>query len=83
MTISYAMLLDGGFIRHELGTAANPADAVGIAGFTRKVTALPCLTGMRLHRIYYYDAKPLEGRAPIPLGGGRIDFGASPVAARN
>ena len=38
---------------------------------------------MRLHRIYFYDAKPIEGVSTIPLGGGQVDFGSSPVAARN
>lgn len=38
---------------------------------------------MRLHRIYYYDAKPVEGEADIPLTGGKYNFGASDVAARN
>ena len=38
---------------------------------------------MRLHRIYFYDSKPLEGSAKAPLGGKPINFGASPTAARN
>ena len=38
---------------------------------------------MRLHRIYFYDAKPIEDLATIPLGGGQVDFSANPVAARN
>src|SRR5262249_3844308 len=55
----------------------------GIAAFTREVTEFPCIAGMRLHRIYFYDAKPLEGQATVPLGGGVIDFGSRDVAARN
>jgi uncharacterized LabA/DUF88 family protein len=38
---------------------------------------------MRLHRIYFYDAEPLEAVATIPLGGGTIDFGRSTVASRS
>ena len=83
MSISYAMLLDGGFIRRKLGTKKKPADAAAIAAFVAKIQKLPCLAQMRLHRIYYYDAKPLEGIAQIPLGGGDMNFGASDVAARN
>jgi len=83
MSISYAMLLDGGFVRRKLSTANSPVDAAGIAAFTKAVTAFPCIAGMRLHRIYFYDAKPLEGRAMMPLGGCEIDFGSSDVAARN
>lgn len=83
MGVSYAMLLDGGFVRRKLGTKESPADATRIAAFTAGVQQLPCLDQMRLHRIYYYDARPLEGTARVPLGGGIIDFGASPIAARN
>ena len=83
MTTTYAMLLDGGFLRRKLGSAKSPADAASVAPFTARVEALACLAGMRLHRIYYYDARPLEGTADTPLGGAPIDFGANPVAARN
>lgn len=83
MPVSYAMLLDGGFLRHKLGTAKGPADAAAISAFVSRVTVLPCVAGMRLHRIYFYDAKPLEGAAKLPLSGGNVDFGASPVVSRN
>ena len=83
VAISFAMLLDGGFIKRKLGSAKVPIDAVGIAAFTQKITAQPCLSGMRLHRIYFYDSKPLDGAASIPLGGGTFDFSASAVASRN
>ena len=83
MLCSYAILLDAGFVRHKLGSARNPADAAQIGAFAQQVTSLPCLTGMRLHRIYFYDAKPLEVVSTVPLGGGVIDFGASAAAARN
>jgi uncharacterized LabA/DUF88 family protein len=83
MTISYAMLLDGGFIRYKLSTPKTPVDAAGISSFTAKVSALGCLQGMRLHRIYFYDSKPLQTAENKPLGGGKIDFGATGAAARN
>ena len=38
---------------------------------------------MRLHRIYFYDARPLTGTATVPLAGGKVDFGATPVVARS
>jgi uncharacterized LabA/DUF88 family protein len=38
---------------------------------------------MHLHRIYFYDARPLEVVSRVPLGGAEIDFGASRVAARS
>ena len=83
MPLSFAILLDGGFVRRKLGTARQPVDAAGISAFTARVSALPCVAALRLHRIYFYDARPLEGVAPIPLGGGEIDFGAHPVSTRN
>ncbi len=42
-----------------------------------------CLGEMCLHRIYYYDAQPLEGITTAPLGGGALNFGATEVAKRN
>jgi uncharacterized LabA/DUF88 family protein len=83
MTISYAMLLDGGFLRYKLSKPKTPVDASGISAFTAKVSALPCLQGMRLHRIYFYDSKPLETAEAKPLSGDKIDFGATAAAARN
>lgn len=83
MSLSYAMLLDGGFLRRKLGTPQSPATAKGIADFANSVQKLPCLAGMRLHRIYYYDAKPLDGIVNVPLNGGQRDFGASDLAVQN
>src|SRR5262249_47263115 len=81
--ICYAMLLDGGFVRYKLSTPSSPVDAAGVSAFAGKVSELPCLQGMRLHRIYFYDSKPLESVESKPLGGGRIDFGSSIPAVRN
>jgi hypothetical protein len=83
MSTNYAMLLDGGFLRHKLSTPATSVDAAGISKFAAEVQKLPCLASMRLHRIYFYDSKPLQGSETKPLGGGSVDFGASPTAARN
>ena len=83
VSVTYAILLDGGFIRRKLGTRSKAADAAGIISFVTSVQRLSCVADMRLHRVYLYDAKPIEDVAKIPLGGGTIDFGASPVAARN
>jgi uncharacterized LabA/DUF88 family protein len=77
------MLLDGGFLRHKLGTSRAPAGAAEICNFTDQLAALPCLAGMRLHRIYFYDARPLETVSKVPLSGGVVDFGTSAAAFRN
>jgi uncharacterized LabA/DUF88 family protein len=84
MSICYAMLLDGGFVKHKLGSVKNgPATAETISSFVTKVSALPILRGMRLHRVYFYDSRPLEVSETKPFGGGAVDFGASETAARN
>jgi uncharacterized LabA/DUF88 family protein len=83
MAISYAMLLDGGFLRRKLGTPKQPVDAAAISTFTTQAAASPCLSGMRLHRIYFYDSRPLETSEEKPWGGGAVDFGKSEAAARN
>ena len=41
------------------------------------------LLGHLLHRVYYYDAKPLDSPVQKPLQGGLIDFGKEPLAARS
>lgn len=58
MDLSYAILLDGGFLRVKLGRLRARVDAAAISSFAGWVSALPCLSGMRLHRIYFYDSKP-------------------------
>jgi uncharacterized LabA/DUF88 family protein len=83
MSISYAILLDGGFLRRKLNTRKARLDAARVRVFTDQVGRLPCLHGMRLHRIYFYDAKPLETISTIPLGGRQVDFGASRTAAQS
>jgi uncharacterized protein (TIGR00288 family) len=80
MTLAYALLLDAGFLRYKL---RPPVDAAAISSFASWVSALPCLERMRLHRIYFYDSKPLETSERKPLGGGTIDFGSTATAARN
>jgi uncharacterized LabA/DUF88 family protein len=83
MSHSYAILLDAGFLRYKLGTSRNPADVAGIRAFAKQIASLPCVIGKHLHRIYFYDAKPLDLVSAIPLSGGIVDFGASSTAARN
>lgn len=53
-----------------------------LRNFTDQLCVDPALNGMRLHRIYYYDAHPLEDKQTKPLKGGKIDFGRQPRALR-
>jgi uncharacterized LabA/DUF88 family protein len=77
------MLLDGGFLRHKLSSKAKFVDAADISTFAANVQKMTCLNGMRLHRIYFYDSRPLTSSETKPLGGGLVDFGSSDTAARN
>lgn len=61
---------------------AVPATA---SDFRRLIDAIckhQALADMRLHRVYYYDAAPLESSQAKPLQGGTIEFGGNQVVAR-
>lgn len=83
MPISYAILLDGGFLRHKLHMRQSPTEAASIVAFTHDLAELPCLSGMRLHRIYFYDAAPLSSISRNPLSEAHVNFGTSAAASRN
>lgn len=83
MSLCYAVLLDAGFLRYQLGKKGQPAEATDIEAFVEKIKKLPHLAGMRLHRVYFYDSKPLEGGSENPVDGSRVDFGSSDTAATN
>lgn len=83
MSLCYAVLLDAGFLKYQLGKPGHPIEVSDIEQFIERVKNRPELTGMLLHRIYFYDSKPLEGAAVNPLDGSAIDFGSSDTASRN
>jgi uncharacterized LabA/DUF88 family protein len=66
--------MDGGFIRRKLGSQARPMTATEVSRFLDRLKAHPTLDGLSLHRLYWYDAQPLESSARRPLRGGRVDF---------
>jgi uncharacterized LabA/DUF88 family protein len=80
--LNYAILIDGGFAKRRLGTSKNLANAETFRRLVQDLCRAEVLTGMRLHRVYYYDSVPLESAHPKPLGGGVVEFGATPVASR-
>jgi hypothetical protein len=81
--MKYAILIDAGFIKRKLGSQAEPLDAVGVRGFLASLRAHETLAAMSLHRVYWYDAPPLESRVAKPLLGGKINFGATALARSN
>jgi uncharacterized LabA/DUF88 family protein len=80
---SYAILIDGGFAKRKLGSAKSPATAEHFQLLVEGLQVSSALQSMRLHRVYYYDAAPLESVENIPLGGGKIDFGKSPTVSKS
>ncbi len=79
----YAVLIDAGFLKRKLGSQKNPTTAQNICSFANSLIHHPVLEEHTLHRIYYYDAPPLDKEIPKPLNGGRINFGATPLARAN
>ena len=81
--LNYAILIDGGFAKRKLGTAKAPATAAQFGELVEAICRADAMRDMRLHRTYYYDSLPLESAHERPLGGGLVEFGASPIAARS
>lgn len=80
---SFAILIDGGFLKQKLSTRSLFSDAGVIQSFVGNLSQHPTLADKRLYRVYFYDAAPLASSETKPLGGGSVDFGASPIAVRN
>jgi hypothetical protein len=70
--MKYAILIDAGFLKRKLGSHSKPLDIAGVHAFLAMLRAQDALADMRLHRVYWYDAPPLESRVAKPLLGGRI-----------
>lgn len=80
---SFAVLVDGGFIKRRLGNPQTPFCADDFSLFLRALCKHDALASHALHRVYFYDAAPLMERRRKPLNGEQIDFGNSDSARRN
>lgn len=80
--MKYAILIDGGFVKRKLGTRIKPATSAEITNLVSDIRKHECLDGHELHRVYYYDSKPLEDVVKRPLQGGVMDFGKQNLVAR-
>lgn len=78
----YAVLVDGGFIRRKLGSAAHPMTAAALNAFLTALGSHAALADHKLHRVYFYDAAPLEALKEKPLAGGSINFATSNTAVQ-
>jgi uncharacterized LabA/DUF88 family protein len=67
--------LDGGFLKFALKQRKEdgPITAELVQAFITSIGKLPILEGSTLHRVYYYDAKPMTGKVTGPLGAS-MDF---------
>src|SRR5665213_441892 len=83
MKLCYAVLVDRGFIKRKLGTAAQPMDAAALHNFISRLSAHAALADHRLHRMYFYDSAPLTEKVSKPLNGGAYNFGGQPIVARS
>lgn len=81
--LSYAILIDAGFLKRKLGSQESPLTGSVVEGFIDQLRESDCLSQHHLHRIYFYDAPPLETRVRRPLGGGGLDFGRSDLSRVN
>ena len=81
--MTYAILIDGGFIKRKLGSQAAPLDATRVSCFLAAIRSHAALSDLRLHRVYWYDAPPLNTRVPKPLRGGHVNFAATPLGRSN
>ncbi len=79
----YAVLVDGGFLKRRLGAVQRPVTAAHIQDFLSALRAHPELEQFRLHRVYFYDAAPLNESKDRPLNGGQVNFGSSDSARHN
>ncbi len=81
--IKYAVLIDAGFLKRKLGTRDNPLTATAVNQFIERLSEHASLKELSLHRIYFYDAPPLDTVKQKPLGGESMDFGKTPIAQIN
>ena len=72
--MKYAILIDAGFLKRKLGSQDEPLDVNGVRTFLDALRAHDALVGMNLHRVYWYDAPPLDTRVTKPLLGGKGQF---------
>lgn len=79
---SYAIFLDGGFVKHKLRRNGTPVTAAQIEALINEIKGHPHLVDMHLHRAYFYDAKPLREQIIRPDGTVE-DFSRSTLARTN
>jgi uncharacterized LabA/DUF88 family protein len=78
------MFLDGGFVKKKLQEQNKTFPTVrDIVGLCSHIMSKPRLAGYELHRVYYYDAPPLEGTTVNPLDNTTVNFSSTKAASLN
>lgn len=81
---SYAILIDGGFIREKIKARSKAFPTIAdIEAEILRIRADARLAGLTLLRIYYYDAPPASGIIHNPLDNTAVDLGNHPHASAN
>lgn len=75
--LTYSIMLDGGFVKRKVGSAAKPAVSQDVVRLTQAIRSHPLLVSHRLHRIYFYDAAPSAEIIENPFSKERTDFSAT------
>lgn len=71
----FAILLDGGFVTKKLHErTGREVKAPEIVALTSRLMQKPPLQGLKLLRVYYYDALPYGGRGTNPIDGSVTNF---------
>lgn len=81
--VPFAILMDGGFVRQKIGSTGAPLDARRVGGLIDWIGGHSRISGYRLHRVYFYDARPLDGSLEKPLQGGTLSLSQSPLSLNN
>ena len=86
-SLPYAILIDGGFARAKLGSSRRPLTAVHIIALVDVIhdslSQVDRLPPLRLHRVYFYDARPIDATVRHPLTGETQNLGRSSLARNN
>lgn len=79
----FAILIDGAWAKKALNPPSSPFGSDTVRSLVEWVREKPIFSGCRLHRAYFYDAPPFQGKRKNPLSGEEFDFSSTTVAQRN
>jgi len=79
-----AILLDGGFVKKKLRESFGRFPATDdVVQLCDDIMAHERLQGLKLFRVFFYDAPPFEGQATNPIDSSVVNFSATVQARQN